>query len=191
MIGATKREKLLCLTAAIVLGVYLLDTFVFKPLGNAQAELRRQQESLESEYLAGLATLRLQRALWSRWKSWIKSTLLSDPSQAESQLLNAVRSWARESGVEITFLQPERPNQKGEVREIAFRASTTGPYVGLMKLLYRFQCAKEPVRIQSLDIRATRRGPSERIVMDLRFSTIYRASSLSGEQAKIPQRERL
>jgi len=175
VIKASKRERLLLLTALGVIGLYLIDTFVLTPLGDAQAELRSEQETLEAKLLANLKKLKLRRELAPRWRSWAGTTLLGDPSKAENQVLSAVRSWSHETGVEITSLQPGRPAQRGKLREIRFLASTTGSYEGLIRFLYRFRTATIPVRIHRLDLRSQRGRSSERLVLDFHFSTLYRA----------------
>ena len=166
------RERTFLLVTAGLLLVLGLDSLVLTPLGNATSRLREEREKLEGDLLSSQSKLQKRRSLSQRWNRWLGSTLRKDPSEAERQILNAVRQWAKDAGVNLASIQPERPSQKGEVREIRFGASSTGPFGSLVRFLCSLETADIPVRIQRLELRPAK-GAADQLALDLRFSTLY------------------
>ena len=171
---STKRERIILAITAPVLIVFALDSWILTPLMEKTAHLRAQEEKLQTKLRSNQTTLQKRRSLAGHWSGWVRGGLKQNPSEAESQILNAVRAWARDTGVNLVSIQPERPSQKGELREIRFQASVNGAYGSLVRFLYLLETADDiPVRAQRLDLHPVRGGNAERLVLDLRFSTLY------------------
>lgn len=173
---ATRRERIIVVLTGIVILIFVVDRFVLTPLTVATAELRRQEESLQAELLANHNKLRKRRQLARDWRMWERDGLREDPSAAESQILDAVRSWARDAGIRMASIQPERPSQKGELREIRFQASASGRWGSLVRFLYLLETAKVPVHTQRLELRPVKANDPENLALNLRFSTLYRVA---------------
>jgi Tfp pilus assembly protein PilO len=170
---SSRRERIVLVVAVIVIGAYGLDALVLSPIVDKTTELRRQQEHMEARLLANLNTLRKRQGLARAWRSWLAGGLSRDPSEAESRVLGAVRSWVRDAGITLVSIQPDRPYQKGEVREIRFQASAVGAYESLIRFVYLVETAELPVRIQRFEVRPLKGTRSDQMVLELRFSTVY------------------
>lgn len=180
---SSKRERIILTVTVIVLALFVLDSFVMTPLGRATARLQGERESLEGELLSHQNKLRKRKTLSRTWNVWVGSTLLKDPSGAEKQILNAIRSWSRDAGINLASIQPERPTQRGYLREIRFQTSASGPFASLVRFLCYMEAAEIPVRMQRLELRPSKGASTEQLTLDLRFSTLY----LAGDKGKAEQ----
>ncbi len=187
---ASQRERFLVAITALVLGAFALDSFILTPLVRAASELRQEQEALEAQLLANQNTMRKRKKSARQWSTWVRSGLKRDPSDAEAQILNAVHTWSGEAGIMLISFQPERPAQKGELREIRFHATANGSYDSLIRFLYSVEQSGIPVRVQRLELRPVKGDDRHRMVMDLRFSTLYVTTDRSGGAARARTAER-
>ena len=180
---SSKRERIFLVVTVMVLGLFALDSFLLTPLGRATARLRAERETLEGDLLSSQNKLHKRMMLSRSWNVWIGSTLRKDPSEAERQILNAVRSWSRDAGINPASIQPERPTQRGDLREIRFQTSASGPFVSLVRFLCYMEGSEIPVRIQRLELRPSKGISTDQLSMELRFSTLY----LAGDKGKAEQ----
>ena len=187
---SSRRERIILTVTLILVGLYALDSWVLTPLMARNAELGRQLERLEADLLANQNKIRKRRALARKWSDWVKSSLKQEASETESQILNAVRSWAHDAGIKLVSIQPERPSQKGELREIRFQASANGSYASLVRFLYLLESTDVPVRTQNVELRPVRGADSDsdRLVLSLRFSTLYRVPERREAQPRSARR---
>ena len=180
---SSKRERIFLVGTVLVLGLFALDSFVLTPLGRATARLRAERETLEGDLLSSQNKLHKRKALSRNWSVWTGSTLLKDPSAAEKQILNAVRSWSRDAGINPASIQPERPTQRGNVREVRFQTSASGPFASLVRFLCYMEASEIPVRIQRVQLSPSKGTSADQLSMELRFSTLY----LAGDKGKPEQ----
>jgi hypothetical protein len=184
---SSKRERVFLVVTVTVLGLFGLDSFVLTPLGRATSRLRAERETLEGDLLSSQNKLHKRKTLSRTWSVWIGSTLRKDPSEAERQILNAVRSWSRDAGITPASIQPERPTQRGDLREIRFQTSASGPFAALVRFLCYMEASEIPVRIQRLELRPAKGTSTEQLTLDLRFSTLYVAAE-RGKAEQLPAR---
>ncbi len=177
----TKRERLLLIGAALVACLFLLDSYVLAPLDEKAEVLAAERDKLETAVLANDTLLRQRDALATRWSRWCAYSLTNDPSEAERRALNAVRSWAQDTGVTIGSIQPERAAAKGLLREVRFQASARGRYESLVRFMYCMETAEIPLRVARAELRADKDASAGQIGLDITFSTLFRAAETSND----------
>jgi len=187
---STSRELLFLVITVALLVLLGLDRFFLTPMVEKTTELKQEREQLEAEVLSNLNKLNKRKKLARTWSNWIKTSLQTDPSQAESKVLNAVDYWSREARIDLASIEPERPNQKGTLREIRFQASASGSFGSLIRFLYFLETADFPLRTQRVELKPVKTKDSERLTMNLQFSTIYLASESEPQPGTPPRPER-
>ena len=143
----TGREKTLAWGVGVVAGLLFLDYAILTPYfkqRDALAELRNKSMA-ESE--TAYRYHNQETDLKEKWVQRRGQGLARDPAEAEKQLLGAIKDWARETGLTIASVKPERIDSKKELREIQLLASAAGSNDALVKFMHKMQAAKFPVRV--------------------------------------------
>jgi hypothetical protein len=167
----TTREKYIGITAAAAVGVWALYSLVSSYLaqrdvteaskGRLVAEVSRQQDLISQ-----------RRQADARWRQMLQSGMKSDPAEAESQILHAIRDWAEESGVSLSLLQPDRRTEKSRLPQIQFQADGTGTMQSIGRLLFRVQTATIPIKVTEMRVVARKVGTDD-LSVHLGLSTVY------------------
>ena len=168
----SKRERLIILVTAIVVALLVLDRYVVTPLWDEQAVREAQKQVLLAEMERARAVLARKHQTQPKWKEMLAAGLQADPTEAESQILHAVRNWSAECGLRLSSVKPERLPDKTSLREIAFQAVGTGPMSAVSRFLWRLETAKIPVRIKELQVGARKEGTDD-LTLQVRLSTLY------------------
>lgn len=168
----SKREKTIVILAGSVIGALLLDRVLVTPLWDshilAQSRIENAERDLRDAQATGRNSLRARRV----WKELAGDTLQSDASQAQSQLLNGVRVWAQQAGVNLTSLKPEGAESEGAFDRLIVRAAATGDMESLSRFLYAAEASQIPVRVADVTL-ASRRDGEDDLSLQVGFATIY------------------
>ena len=101
--------------------------------------------------------------------------LSRDESLAEGTILNDVRDWAQEAGMNLSSFKPERlPEKESDFYKISFRATGSGQMSQLARFLNRIQTATIPIRITDLSITSRKEGTDD-LSISVGLATIYLA----------------
>lgn len=177
----SKREKIIALVTGIAIAIFVLDRWVLVPLDAWRADLELEQQQLVSTLTRSNRVLTEQRRAMPQWRTLVTSQLSDDRSAAESRLLNAVREWSRDAGVNLNSLQPDRAPQKGELQQVLITVNGSGSMKSITRFLYLAEQAEMSIRIHRL--RITGSETKDELTIDLRISTLYRAAP--DEQAAV------
>ncbi|MFH1731061.1 MAG: hypothetical protein ABIF82_05335 [Planctomycetota bacterium] len=171
----TRRERYIFIGTFLALGVLALDRLALSPLLEHRSAIEAQRASLSAE-LARARTLMAHRSeMDPRWREMVRAGMKSDPAEAESQVLHAIRDWAEEAGLVLLLLKPDRLTEKPRLPEIVFQAAGTGNMRGVVRLLWRIQTAAIPVKATEMQISARKDGLDD-LSFQLRISTVYAPS---------------
>ena len=80
------------------------------------------------------------------------NALPANASLAEQQLLKAVDSWSRSSGVEITSLMPQWKNDSTNYLTLACRVETAGDLGTLSRFLYDLEKGPLALRLDAVEL---------------------------------------
>ncbi|HEY3320909.1 MAG TPA: GspMb/PilO family protein [Planctomycetota bacterium] len=179
----SKREKWLTFGVLGVVGLLLADRYVLAPLLDEQGLLETQREQILSDISRSRKLVSERKQLREKWKDMVASGLKGSPAEAESQLLHALRDWARNAGFSLASVKPERPESKASLREVHVQASGTGTMDGVARFLCQAQAAQFPLKVTELQIGSRTSGIND-LTLDLKLSTLYTAAEQKPEKAK-------
>jgi hypothetical protein len=171
----SRREKTIAIAAGAALLLLALDQLVFARLISAREQSANSVLSLQRQVKKEQTLVDNRRQTAPRWQEMLKAGLKSDPAEAESLALHALRDRAEECGVALTLLKPERltpSDKKARMAEIVVQAAGTGKLEGIARLLYRLQTAGIPVKVTELQINSRKEGVDD-LTFQLRLSTVY------------------
>ncbi len=170
----TQRERYIAIGAGGLVALVLVNVVFVSPLlarkDDLDAKLKGAHSDLsEAEYL----TERSPR-LAKRWSTEIGPTLKRTGPDAESQIVNSISNWAKEAGVTLSGVKPDRPSSDKEFPDfsrITVHLTGSGTMAQVGYFLYRVQMSQIPVRVNDLTI-GTRKEATDDLAVSLNLSTI-------------------
>jgi hypothetical protein len=166
------REKRVAVIAGLAIAAFALDRAFVSPLLARQSQAQ-QRIALATQELASAAQLFDNESRARRRASEMAGdTLTSDASAAESQLLNAARVWAQQSGLELNSLKLDRTEMEQGFGRLTARAAASGRTESLARFLYSVQTSRIPVRLADISV-TTRREGTDELNVQIGLSTIY------------------
>ncbi len=157
----------------LTIAILLADRFVLTPI-----ETRRQAMDLNMQ--KAVSGLRSARTLFSQkkellpvWQGMIESGLTGGVSEAESQVLHAVRNWSQESGLVLVSLRPESVTDVGELEELSFQASGTGSMAAVVGFLWRLEDSALPIKVTEMQLGSRKEGTDD-LSLQIRISSVCR-----------------
>jgi Tfp pilus assembly protein PilO len=185
----SRRERLIITVTLVVVALLVLDSYVVTPLRECCDRVAARKESLLAEMKRGHDLLARKREIGAKWREMIASGLKRDPAEAESQILHAVGDWAKDAGLKLSSVKPERQPDKRKLQEISFQASGTGSMNAISRFMWRLETSKVPIRVKDFQLGARREGTDD-LTLQLRLSTLYQApeppASPTPEAAEAP-----
>ena len=170
----SRRERLIITVTLVVVALLVLDSYVVTPLRECCDRVAARKESLLAEMKRGHDLLARKREIGAKWREMIASGLKRDPAEAESQILHAVGDWAKDAGLKLSSVKPERQPDKRKLQEISFQASGTGSMNAVSRFMWRLETSKVPIRVKDFQLGARREGTDD-LTLQLRLSTLYQA----------------
>ena len=168
----SRRERLVSITAAAAVVLLGLDRFALEPFFQQRDQLQSRIDKARTQLARCQTVISRSRQATGEWRDRVSAGLRSDPADAESQILHALRRWAEEARLNLSLLKPDRLPQKGRLGIIAFQASGTGRLDGVRRLLWQVQTSSLPLRVTEVQI-TSRKDGSDDLTFQLRLSTLY------------------
>lgn len=168
----SRRERYIFIGTLLALGLLALDRLALSPLLEHRSAIEAQRASLSVELARARTLMTRHSDMDPRWREMVRAGMKSDPAEAESQVLHAVRDWAEEAGLALSLLKPDRLPEKTRLPEIVFQAAGTGNMRGVARLLWRIQTAPIPIKAIETQISARKDGLDD-LSFQLRISTVY------------------
>ena len=166
------REKRIALIVGLLLAALALDRAFVSPL-LARYDTAQDRIELATQDLTRAAQLFENESRARRRASEMAGdTLMFDAPSAESQLLNSVRQWAQESGLELNSLKLDRAETAQGFGKLTARAAATGRTESLARFLHAVQASPIPVRISDINATSRREGTDD-LNVQIGLSTIF------------------
>jgi len=178
----SKRERLIITVTLVVVALLLLDSYVVTPLREFSDRAAARKESLLAEMQRGHDLLARKREVGAKWREMVASGLKRDPAEAESQILHSVGDWAKDAGLKLSSVKPERQPDKRKLQEISFQASGTGSMNAVARFMWRLETSKVPIRVKEFQLGA-RKEATDDLTLQLRLSTLYQAPEAAAPAA--------
>ena len=172
-----KRERLLVIGTVAVVGLLGLDQYLLTPVLDAEDQLQNERQQIVSDMTRAQSVMSDRKAAMARWRTMVRTGLKSDPAEAEGQLLHALRDWAKESGLVLSSVKPERPESKDtQLREIQVQASANGTMEALTKFMLKVQQSAFPLKLSEFQM-ASRNESTNDIALQIKVSTLYKGAA--------------
>ena len=168
----TKRERLIAIGAGVAGGALLLNSFLIAPLEARWDAADQRRDSAQEEVERGQAVMNNRNRSLRVWKTLADGTLADDAPTAESRLLEGVRVWAQNSGVDLTSLKPEQGDREQGFGRLVVRAQANGDMAALSTFLQGAENSDLPVRLVDMTL-ASRKDGQDELSLQVGFSTIY------------------
>jgi hypothetical protein len=171
----TKREKMIALVVGVVFALFLLDQVIITPYFNGLAQLNKDIDKANADQDANTATFNKQAQLRPVWADLIKGGLTADESAADAQASQAALNFAQNAGITINSVKPERSTPVNQFQVIGFHISGIGSTPAIMRMMYAFETASVPIRVDELVLSPLREG-TDNLKIELTFSTVCQKS---------------
>ena len=180
----SQRERYIAIAAAVVLAILLLDRFALTPLLQRKAALETEKQATLEELVRAGDIFERRRALSERWQRMREAGLKLQRSEAESQVLHAVRDWSLAAGLSMSSVRTERVAARGELEEITFQAAGTGSLKAVSGFLYRVETSPAPVRLTEFQLGARKEGTDD-LSIQFRLSALCQPAPEPGCVARM------
>jgi len=171
----SQRERFIAIALGGVLLLVVLWEVVFSPLDdwskqiNTDKELAIKQQSDDQRLFAD------QKRLTKVWDEMQKGGLMDNPSDAQTQLHQAVTDWAVQSGVNVSNQTTETPVAVGDSKsgfvQAGIKVVGFGTTSGIAKLVYQIEVAKIPARVHQVTISSKKEGADD-LQVDMNLTTL-------------------
>jgi hypothetical protein len=170
------------ITTLVVISVLVLDRFVASPFLRSWERISSEKTALVGELENATMLFERERQARRRWHRMRRSQLRQEGSEAEGQVLHALREWSHKHRLSLSSVKPEhgRPREGEELQEIGFQLSGTGPMRAAVGFLWEVQASDLPLKISELQLASAREGRDE-VSLQLRMSTIYVSPGHEGD----------
>lgn len=171
----TRREKYIAATTLAVMVIMLADRMVITPWLRYRTAMSEEIDFLSNDLERTRILIARQDRFSPVWDQALGETLHFDRAAAESQILHAVRAWARASGLNVVSIRPERIIQHDRMEEMVFQLSGQGSLAAVVEFLFRLESSPLPVKAVELQL-GTRTEGRDDLVLQLKLSTLAAAA---------------
>lgn len=161
MNNMSPRERSLAVIVLTVVGLAIVYQFVVEPYFNKRKDLESKIKAKDEELYRTGRLFNDEKRLRVVLAKLNAGGLKSDVAEARSQLLNALSTWTKEAGVNLSSLKEGRTSTEGSWIQINTQATGTGTQAAIAKLLWRIETASIPVRVTEMTINARRDGADD------------------------------
>jgi len=168
----SKRERYIVAVTIIAVSMLVLDRYALTPLLERRARIEAEKQDLVRQMESAKNQFARRRQIEQKWQDMLAAGLKRDASEAESQVLHAVRNWSQESGLTLSSVKPERVAREGDLREVTFQAAGTGSMRSVAQFLWRLETASLPLKVKEMQLGSRKEG-SDDLSLQLRISALY------------------
>ncbi len=182
----SKRERYVAIVSIIVVTLLLADRYIVTPFLDRRAQVETERQSLLGEMARATSLFKRRKLMEQKWQDMVSGGLESDASNAESQVLHAVRNWSQECGLMLSSMKPERVVGEGNLQEITFLIAGTGTMSSVGQFLWRVETASLPLKIKDIQL-GSRKEDADDLSLQLRLSALYLAAEAQASTAESAQ----
>ena len=168
----SKRERYIAIATISTLALVAIYSLVVSPMIDDRAGLADKISKAQLEKDRGDLALKLSANLNKQWNDRITGPLKKNASLAESQVLESIVAWGKESGMTgMSINKPDRIEKEKDFSKITFRATAKSNARQLASFMYHIQTSTIPVRITDLTVTSPKEVDDLTISMGI--STIF------------------
>lgn len=168
----SKRERIIGITAVLILAALVGDRFILTPVISRLGELEDEKQILLADLNEAQNLFARRKIMQKRWQQ-LSGDGFKNESEAESRMLHAVDDWAKESRLMLTSVKPERLLEvKSGLKEMTFTIAGTGSLEATGQFLWQIETAALPVRIKDIQLGSANEAGNE-MSLQLLLSSLY------------------
>ena len=153
-----RRQLLLKITAAAVVGLFALDRFILEPAVQGWNQRTVRITALREKVQRGRQLREREATLRDRWAGMLRANLPAEISEAENVAYKAVGRWVRDSQISLTSLTPQWQSRDDGFETYECRVAATGSQAALGRFLYELESdSSVPVSLEECE--CTTRDP--------------------------------
>lgn len=174
-----QRLAYLKITAISVVGLFVLDRFIFTPALAAWGEQGQRIDALRLQVERGQQLIDREDAIRRRWAQMTQENLPAEVSAAQDTAFQAIGRWVRDSGISVASLTPNWQDHDEGYQTLEWRISATGTQATLSRFMYEMETDAVPVNLDEFEI-STRNERGTELAMTGRFSFLQMPASANG-----------
>jgi len=170
----SKRERYIGLICGAVVVLLIVNQIILSPLEEKRDKLDDDIAAAMAANEAGMTAIKKSKYLAPRWADMNRSGLLRSESATNSQIYNAISSWARDAQLSPppAMKSDRTEKEKQDFYKVTIRGTANGGIEQLSKFLWHVQTASFPVRVTDLTL-TSRKGGTDDLSMTLGLATMY------------------
>ena len=172
----SQRERYIAISLGALVVLVVVWLYGLAPLLDWSDKIKVDEQT-QIDQKAKDDTLFLEnRKLQKVWAEMQKGGLMDNPSDAQTQLHQAVTDWAIQSGVQVSnqtneSAQAVDPKAAPGFVQAGIKVSCLGTTSGIAKLLYQIEVAKIPARVHQITISSRKEGMDD-LALDMTLTTL-------------------
>lgn len=168
----SKRERLIAGVTGAAVALFAVNRYAIDPYLEARRAVAAKRTTLTARQADATRTFTRQKRLEREWRDMISGGLKSNAGEAEQQLYEAVRGWARDAGVTVATSDPQRVPRPDRTQIVKLRVTGTGTTAAFSKLLWKAETSPLPVKVDEFILTAQPAG-TDNLAVTLAVSTIW------------------
>jgi hypothetical protein len=168
----TQRERMIGIVTGAAVGLFAVNRYALEPyLANRKA-VSDEAKLIAAQNNEAQKTFNKQKRLNKEWQAMVSGGLKSDAGDAEQQLYEAVRDWAREARLTVLTSDPQRIAQKDRTQVVRLRVTGTGTTAQFAQLLWNIETSALPVKVDEFSLTSRSQGNDD-LAVTMAVSTIW------------------
>jgi hypothetical protein len=145
------RQQLLIIATFAVVALFAADKIILTPISSLWSARSKEIAKLRTDVTTARALISQEQRLRARWDNMRRNTLPDDPSLAQQQVLQAFDRWARDSGITVTQVSPQR-HDGDDYSTLQCRVEGSGSLDRVAKFLYAMERDPMALRFENIEI---------------------------------------
>ena len=168
----SKRERQILIVTMAVIMIFVFDRYMWTPVMEARRDVHLERQELLNEMERADRLFKQRNRIKDDWNEMKNGGLSGDASATESGVLNAIGSWAQDSGLTLSSIKPDRENGEGEMQEIIFNLACSGNMNSIGQFLWQVENSALPLKITEFQL-GSREEDGREMSLQLKVSALY------------------
>lgn len=170
------RQQLLVIGAIAAVVLFAGDQVVRAPLSKAWSARGTHIDELRKQITEGKLLVQREQGIRSRWEQMSQNALPGNTSAAEQKVVQAIDSWAQNSGVVISAITPQWKHDSDDYMTYECRVDAAGDLDKLSHFLYSVERDPMALKLELMELSA-RDKDGQQLSLGLQLSGLVLNSS--------------
>ncbi len=149
----SRRERNVFIVCLGVIGVYVLNNFVYTPIKERSEWLDKQIQNSQKEWLSASRTIHKSKAVQQKYRQWLDSyRQKQSDGEVMSSVLTEIESTAASNNLNIADLKPNKPKGLNHYKEFSVSLVLEGDFIKVMEFIFILQKSPYDYFVDEADI---------------------------------------